>query len=111
MKDATVNKLVDVDKTFKKLPCTDGLILRKLKENLPFKGHVYFKPVSRTKLLNVLIYLNEINPLYYDINVNLLEISNDLMTFRDGSIDFTVHSSTTEPENRAKIQNRTELKF
>ena len=57
LKGATVNVSVAVSETIKKLPCTDGLILLKLKKKLSFRGHAYFEPVSRTKLLNALIYL------------------------------------------------------
>ena len=49
LKGATVNVSVNVNKTFKRLPCTDVLILLKLKMS------VYFELVSRTKLLNALI--------------------------------------------------------
>ena len=39
-------------------------------------------------------------PLYYDITVDLLETPNDLKTFSDGSLDFTVKRLTTAPENQ-----------
>ena len=50
----------------RQLPCTEGLIWLKLSS----KGHVYFEPVSRTKLLNAPIYLKAIpfimiSPLIY----------------------------------------------
>ena len=45
LKAATVNAPVDASETIKKLPCTDGLILLKLKKS--FRGHVYFEPFLR----------------------------------------------------------------
>ena len=39
----------DVSDMTKKLACTDALILMKLTKN-SFKEHVYFEPVSRSRL-------------------------------------------------------------
>ena len=101
MPGATVNVPFNFNKTFKKLPpCTGGLILLKSKTKISFKGHAFFQLVSRTKLVNALIYFNANNPLYHDITIDLSEIPNDLMTFSDGPIDFKVDSSTTELEIR-----------
>ena len=71
----------------------------------------------KSKLLNAFIYFNAISPLYRDVTVDSSEIPNDLMRLSDQiwlsdvPIGFTADSSTTQPENRAKIQNRTESKF
>lgn len=101
MPGATVNVPFNFKKTFKKLPpCTGGLILLKSKKKISFKGHAFFQLVSRTKLVNALIYFSANNTLYYDITTDLLEILNDLMTFSAGSIEFKVDSSTTELEIR-----------
>ena len=57
------------------------------RKKLSFRGHVYFQPVSRTKLLSALIYLKANNPLYYDITTDMSEITSDLITFSDELID------------------------
>ena len=69
LKAETENVPMDVKKAVKTLPCTGGLMLLKLKKKLPFKCHLYFEPVARTKLLNALTNLNANNPLYHDINI------------------------------------------
>ena len=63
LKGAIVDVPVDVSEAIKKLPCTDNLILLKLKKKLSFRSHVCFETISTTKLLNALIYLKANNPL------------------------------------------------
>ena len=67
--------------------------INKIKE----ESHVYFEPFSRNCWV-LSYYTNK--PLYYDITVDLLETPKDLMTFSDGSLDFTVNSLTTALENQ-----------
>ena len=100
LKGVTVNVPVDVSKTIKKLSCTDGLILLKLKKKLSFKCHIHFEPFSRTKLLNALTYLKAKNPPFHDITIDLSQISNDLMNFSEGSIDSTANNSITKAESQ-----------
>ena len=100
LKGATVNVHMDVSETIKRLPCTDGLTLLKLKKKFSFRGHVYLEPVSRTKLLNALIYPKASNPLYHDITIDVSEIPSDLISFSDEPIDFSVNTSSEEPKSQ-----------
>ena len=100
LKGATVNVSVNFSETIKKLTCIDGLILLKLKKKLSFRGHVYFEPVSRTKLLNALIYLKINDPWHYNITTDVSEIPSDLISFSDELIDFSVNTSSEEPKSQ-----------
>lgn len=76
-----------------------GLILVKINKKLSFKCHIFFEPFSRIKLLNAVIYLKASNPLCHDFTIDLSQISNDLLNFPEGHIDFTSKNSTTEAES------------
>ena len=64
-----------------------------------FRGPVYLERVSRTKLLNALIYLKANNPLYYDISIDVSEIPFDLISFLNDPIDLSVNTSSEESKS------------
>ncbi len=63
----------DLQRTADSLPWTpdvEHLIRVKLKRKVEFKGHHLFMNVSQRKIMNALIKLKEINPLYKDVTLN-----------------------------------------
>ena len=77
--------------------CQQFVFGRRSKDISTFRSHVSFEPVSRTKLLNALIYLKANNPSYHDITIDVSEIPSDLISFLDEPIDFSGNTSSEEP--------------
>jgi len=72
----------------------------KLKKKLIFDGHVYFEPVSLSKLESALLFLKANNSLYHDISIDLSNIDPNLMDFPvDENIDIEIVNEESDIED------------
>ena len=81
IKGAICNVPVECDETCKVLPRPperSGIIMLKLKRKLEFRGHVYFQAVRLQFILDALNWLKLNNPLYYNITIDINNISANL---------------------------------
>ena len=86
IKGAICNIPIDLNDTCNVLPRNEtnsGILFVKLKRKLQFKGHVYFQPVSPSKLNDALLFLKVNNHLYADIEIDLDQIPEELLNLSD----------------------------
>ena len=90
----------DVSDMTKKLACTDALILMKLTKNSLLKS-TFILNQFRDPCYNCPPVFKRKFKLsrYYDITIDLPEVTNDFLTFTDEPIEFTVGYSKKKPEN------------
>ena len=62
---------------------SNGILMVRLKRKLMYRGHVYFEAVSPEIVQSALQYLKHNNALYYDIEINVGNIPENLLTLSE----------------------------
>ena len=99
IKGAICNVPVECDETCKVLPRPperSGIIMLKLKRKLEFRGHVYFQAVRPQFILDALNWLKLNNPLYYNITIDINNISANLRSLIPDDNASSIHSDENE---------------
>ena len=79
-------------------PDSNGLVVVKLKRKLCYRGHAYFELVRPELIYQALTYLKENNTLYSDININLGNMPNNLLSLSDDDSDQESENIDTQEE-------------
>lgn len=86
---------VDVSDILPRQADSNGIVVIKLKRKLEYRGHVYFEIVRPDFVLRLLQYLRSNNHLYKDVEINMDNIPNELISLNDeneSSVDFQIDS-------------------
>ena len=107
IKGAICNVPVECDETCKVLPRPperSGIIMLKLKRKLEFRGHVYFQAVRPQFILDALNWLKLNNPLYYNITIDINNISANLRSLIPDDSASSIHSDENESTDTCNKQ-------
>ena len=78
---------------------SNGILMVKLKRKLMYRGHVYFEAVSPDVVLSALQYLKQYNPLYFDIEIDVGRIPENLLSLTEPiDIPIELEMDKNEPD-------------
>ena len=77
---------------------SNGILMVKLKRKLMYRGHVYFEAVSPDIVQSALQYLKLNNPLYCDIEINVGNIPEHLLSLTE-PIDIPIEIEMDQNES------------
>ena len=94
---------VDCNTVYENLPrppSESGILMVKLKRKLQYHCHQYFEPVRPQALMEALMYLNQNNPLYHDINISTAQFTGNIhpYTYTDVDLNTELQSASSESE-------------
>ena len=103
----------DVANTLPQGADSNGILMVKLKRKLMYRGHVYFEAVSPDVVRSALQYLKLNNPLYSDIEIDIGQIPENLLSLIE-PIDIPIqlevdndaldsHNNTTEDHSNPSL--------